>query len=177
MMMFPARSMAGWPTQAKATDSNRRASILHSAAKQHKTQTLELKFPSDAMSVRQALHHVLALDLTADEKSVAEIVLAEVLNNIVEHAYQERPTGMIELLVEQTEKDVRVRVYDNGIPLPGGLLERIAEPDLDCPTEDLPEGGFGWLLVRELTQNLRYERVDQRNCLAFSIAINGSEIA
>lgn len=150
---------------------------MHSAAKPHKTDTLELKFPSDAMSVRQALHQVLALDLPSDGKSVAEIVLAEVLNNIVEHAYQERPTGLIQLSVKRTDQAIDVQVLDEGVPLPDGLLDRKVEHDLDCLMDDLPEGGFGWLLVQELTDNLSYKRVDQSNCLAFSIAISNCDTA
>lgn len=61
---------------------------MQNAATPHSDQCLKLDFPSDNFSVRQALGKVLSLTLSDDEKSVVEIVLAEVLNNIVEHAYQ-----------------------------------------------------------------------------------------
>nr|WP_255464842.1 ATP-binding protein [Aliiroseovarius sp. PrR006] len=112
---------------------------------------------------------VLSLTLSADEKSVVEIVLAEVLNNIVEHAYQEDPTGQIDLSVEQSDAGLRVLVQDEGRPLPEDLTNKPVDYDLNCDSSDFPEGGFGWLLVRELTQELQYERRDGRNILSFRI--------
>ena len=142
---------------------------MHNAAKPRSGQKLNLKFPSDNLSVRQVLEQVLAVALSEDEKSVVEIVLAEVLNNIVEHAYQEDPSGRIELSVEPSEMGFRVLVQDDGRPLPKGLPSRPVEHDLSCDSSDLPEGGFGWLLVRELTEELHYERRDGRNVLSFWI--------
>lgn len=145
---------------------------MHIAAKQHENKTLALKIPSNAMSVRKALCQVLALDLPADTLAVAEIVLAEVMNNIVEHAFQERLSGWIEVSVTRTDHVMNIEVRDDGVPLPHGLLDQKVHHDLDCPIGDLPEGGFGWPLVQELTDNLRYERADHRNILTFSIAIS-----
>jgi serine/threonine-protein kinase RsbW len=142
---------------------------LQNAVKPHSDHELLLEFPSDNLSVRQALQQVLRLNLSPDDKSVVEIVLAEVLNNIVEHAYQERPTGRIELAVGLMDDGLDVAVQDSGLPLPDGLPDKQVSPDLDCKTEDLPEGGFGWLLVRELTRDLHYERRDGRNFLSFRI--------
>ncbi|WP_424941644.1 ATP-binding protein [Aliiroseovarius sp. S253] len=119
--------------------------------------------------MRQALEQVLALALSADEKSVVEIVLAEVLNNIVEHAYQEDPTGRIDLYVEHSDTGFRVLVQDEGLPLPEDLPNKPVDYDLSCDNSDLPEGGFGWLLVRELTDGLHYERRNGRNILSFWI--------
>lgn len=143
---------------------------MHNAAKPHSDHELQLEFPSDNLSVRQALQQVLGLSLSPDDKSVVEIVLAEILNNIVEHAYQEKPTGHIELVVRPMRDGLHVAVQDSGLPLPDGLPKKQMLPDLDCATADLPEGGFGWFLVRELTQDLHYERLDGRNILSFRIA-------
>lgn len=143
---------------------------MHNAAKPHSDHELQLEFPSDNLSVRQALQQVLRLNLSPDDKSVVEIVLAEVLNNIVEHAYQEKPTGRIELAVRLMGDGLHLAVQDSGLPLPNDLPSKPVSPDLDCATKDLPEGGFGWLLVRELTQDLHYERQDGRNILSFRIA-------
>ena len=37
--------------------------------------------------------------------------------------------------------------------------------------KDLPEGGFGWFLIRSLTENLTYRRIDARNHLSFQLII------
>ena len=142
---------------------------MQNAATPHSDQCLKLDFPSDNFSVRQALGKVLSLTLSDDEKSVVEIVLAEVLNNIVEHAYQEDPSGHIQLSVNPSDTGLRVLVQDEGLPLPADLPNKQVNYDLTCETGDLPEGGFGWLLVQELTDGLQYERRDGRNILSFQI--------
>lgn len=142
---------------------------MQNAATPLSDQNLQLEIPSNNLSVRQALGKVLSLTLSAEEKSVVEIVLAEVLNNIVEHAYQEKPTGRIDLSVDQSDTGLRVQVQDEGLPLPEGLPNAPVEHNLTCEVSDLPEGGFGWLLVRELTEELQYERRDGRNILSFKI--------
>ncbi|SMR82291.1 serine/threonine-protein kinase RsbW [Aliiroseovarius halocynthiae] len=143
---------------------------MQNAAKPQSDQKLHLKFPSDNLSVRQALQQVLGLRLSLDEKSVVEIVLAEVLNNIVEHAYQERPTGRIDLTIERHTAGLDFLVKDEGLPLPKDLPHTQVMHDLNCAKDDLPEGGFGWLLVRELTENLHYEWREGQNILTFRIA-------
>lgn len=142
---------------------------MHNAAKPRSDQKLHLRFPSDNFSVRQALQQVLSLNLSSDEKSTVQIVLAEVLNNIVEHAYQENPEGRIHLTVDCAETGLHVWVQDDGLSMPEGLLTQQVNHDLTCKTDDLPEGGFGWLLVRELTKDLHSERRDGRNILSFFI--------
>ena len=142
---------------------------MQNAAAPHSGQNLQLEIPSDNLSVRQVLEQVIAMTLSADEKSVVEIVLAEVLNNIVEHAYQEDPTGRIQLSVDHSDTGLRVLVQDEGLPLPEDLPNAPVEYDLTCEASDLPEGGFGWLLVRALTEELHYERRDGRNILSFRI--------
>ena len=61
---------------------------------------LQLVIPGDALAVRQALQAMVeALTLRglhACDRGTAEIVLAEVLNNIVEHAFEGR-AGEIEV--------------------------------------------------------------------------------
>lgn len=143
---------------------------MQNAAKPHQSRKLQLEFLSDSFAVRQALQQVCALCLSPDDKSVVEIVLAEVLNNIVEHAYQERPTGRIDLSVEHVARGLNILVTDEGLPLPEGLPRTQEKLDLTCAKEDLPEGGFGWHLVRELTQELHYERREGVNILSFHIA-------
>jgi serine/threonine-protein kinase RsbW len=52
-------------------------------------------------------------------------------------------------------------------------------PDLKLPPgellpffdgQDPPEGGFGWYLIRSLTQDLQYQRVQDQNILQFRLA-------
>lgn len=132
---------------------------------------LHLLFPGDEHSVRDALktsmHALRAMAIDPDLTGVAEIVLAEVLNNVVEHAYASHGRGVIELEVEKNGSGLDFCIRDDGVPMPDGDLPHGKAHDLDVATEDLPEGGFGWLMIRELTRNLRYRRTGNRNELRF----------
>ncbi|MBM9593700.1 ATP-binding protein [Rhodobacteraceae bacterium MCCB 386] len=111
----------------------------------------------------------LALQGVADEqRGTVELVLAEVMNNISKHAYA-GACGRIELDIARDGDDLSFSVVDDGRPMPCGVLPRGCAAELDCAVEDLPEGGFGWRLIRELTRDLVYLRIGERNHLAFRI--------
>lgn len=138
---------------------------------------LHLFFRADAASVRRALATAMAVlrDLPLDDQGTdaIELVLAEALNNVVEHAYAERDIGLIELEVMQEGPALAFRISDEGREMPQGMVPRGAMPDLDVSLEELPEGGFGWFLIHEITDGLSYRRQGPRNILEFRIAIGG----
>ena len=135
---------------------------------------IEITFPSHPEQVRRALQKVLASPLltnpnqTAQEddlRGTAEIVLAEVLNNIVEHAYADQ-AGNITLRLVRHDGALHCTVSDTGAPMPGLCLpEGQFQPLKDLA--DLPEGGFGWFLIRSLVTELTYQRIDGENRLSF----------
>ncbi|HEX9858159.1 MAG TPA: ATP-binding protein, partial [Paracoccaceae bacterium] len=104
--------------------------------------------------------------LPAAERGTAELVLAEVLNNIVEHAYASA-SGDIELTLHLHQSELVCRIEDRGLPMPG---ERLPVGDLRrIDGDDLPEGGFGWHLIRTLSRELNYRRINGRNQLSFRL--------
>lgn len=113
---------------------------------------------------------VAAQGAPAESCDVMELVLAEVLNNVVEHAYRGEPTGWIEVEVDITGAWIACSVRDGGHPMPGGVLPHADGPDMDRPVESLPESGFGWPLIRTLAAHLAYERRDSVNDLFFAIS-------
>ena len=109
--------------------------------------------------------------VAADEIDRAEIVLAEVLNNIVEHAYAAAAAGEIALRVDCAPGSLRFEVADDGGPMPGGRLPaalRSAPAALPMGGM-LPEGGFGWPMIRALSDVLDYCRAEGRNRLSFTL--------
>lgn len=133
---------------------------------------LDLALVPDASSVRDGLGRLVAMppmvDLAPDIRSTAELVLAEVLNNIAEHAYL-GGRGMVTVKLEPGKAGLCCEVVDHGLPMPDGRPPVGALPD----ATDLSEGGFGWYLIRSLTQDLHYERVDGQNRLSFVILDQG----
>jgi serine/threonine-protein kinase RsbW len=130
---------------------------------------------SDPIEVRDSIRDIVTLlepvDLLEEEAGVFELVLAEVINNVVEHAYREDPNGWIEILAAPGPRGISCRISDEGLPMPGGKPPVGMLHDLDCDTNDLPEGGFGWFLIGDLAKDLRYERRGNRNYLSFRMAI------
>lgn len=130
-----------------------------------------LRLESSALSVRTALIRVRAsladFGITADAVGSIELVLAEVLNNIGEHAYRGACDGSIVLSIRGVGDMLFFEARDNGVPMPNGQMPAGRAAALDCPIEDIPEGGFGWYLIRNLTADLFYTRDGDTNFLTF----------
>ena len=103
--------------------------------------------------------------LSPERCGMVEIALAEIINNIVEHAYSGRSDGEIRLAARVDGPVLRFDIADDGAPLPGGALPPGRPADLSVPRDSLPEGGFGWLLIRSLAREIRYDRHGDTNYL------------
>jgi len=131
---------------------------------------VHLVLTADPMAVRTAVATLLAgfppRFLHPDNRASAEIVISEALNNIVEHAYPDG-IGQIALSLNECSDGLTCEIRDQGAPMPGGILPEGRLPDNDGP--DLPEGGFGWFMIRTLTRDVRYVRHGGTNRLNFVI--------
>lgn len=117
----------------------------------------------------QAQAWMLACGLSAILRAEAELVLAEVLNNIAEHAYAS-DCGPVDLRLRRCGDGILCLISDRGSAMPGDDLPEGASPMASTSRiarDDLPEGGFGWHLIRLLARDLRYRRNRDRNRLAF----------
>jgi len=116
---------------------------------------------------------LIGLGLEPDALIRMELVLAEVLNNIVEHAYGDAGQGDIALEAAVHSNTIWCQLIDFGRPMPEGKLPPARRYDLDAmEVSDLPEGGFGWGLIRDLTSSLTYDRNGQENRLSLSIDLD-----
>ncbi|MEL7116371.1 MAG: ATP-binding protein [Pseudomonadota bacterium] len=137
---------------------------------------VRITFWSDPFEVRDVLHKLQTQwsGWGTDEELTqkAEQVVAEVLNNVVEHAHREDPEGEIILTCVRgkSEPTLKFEIRDDGIPMPGLQLPSGKLAEFGPDTADLPEGGFGWFMIRELTQNLDYQRAGDWNVLRFTVA-------
>lgn len=133
--------------------------------------TVEVVIPADAESVRHALRTMfdtlLLRGLPEDHRGTAELVLAEALNNIVEHAYG-RPAGQICITLNLGPGDLVCRIEDTGKPMPGDALPG-GDLRLYDDAGEVAEGGFGWHLIRALSRDLDYRRTGGRNMLSFRL--------
>ncbi|SES73726.1 ATP-binding protein [Paracoccus homiensis] len=149
--------------------------------------------PRPSMSTKPMFHRVFAAEPSVVRKTLVdirarfgagldedtmgrlELVLAEVLNNVAEHAVDVRQGTSIHLCIVRQDAGFACAITDDGVSLPQECLQPRNLPQ-DGATE-LPEGGFGWYLIQDLTQALCYYRERHRNFLAFSVPFDGVERA
>ncbi|MDD9717210.1 ATP-binding protein [Dinoroseobacter sp. PD6] len=131
------------------------------------------EFPSRYAQVRETLAELLAAlrdaGVESEDAGIVEVVLAEAMNNVVEHAYRESPDEVVRLRCALEETGLRVVLDDSGVAMPGLNLPEGRCPTSDTPLQDLPEGGFGWHLIHTLTEELIYTRAAERNETRFII--------
>jgi serine/threonine-protein kinase RsbW len=140
-------------------------------------RVLRLRLKAEGAAVRTAL---IAVDTALAEAGVADdlrcrtqIALAEACNNIVRHAYGAGPPvdePDITLHIAMDAGGLQVTLRDRGGPMPAGGL-----PGPDLPPIDpdnplaLPEGGFGWPILRGMARALSHSRHNGRNVLRFRL--------
>lgn len=85
------------------------------------------------------------------------ICLAEALNNCIEHGYAGMPGRPIWLRAAWVPGHVQVEIRDLGAPPPDGVLDAssaaVPSPE-GLALADLPEGGWGWMLIRRLARRV-----------------------
>ena len=131
-----------------------------------------LSFTATPLAVRRGLvafeTYLAGLPIAAERRDSICIVLAEALNNITEHAYPDA-CGPIWLRAQVQGHQFMATLRNRGAPLPAGLLPQPGPTQ--GPTQgqsapnlaDLPEGGFGWHLIRSLADGLDHARFAQWN--------------
>ena len=138
-----------------------------------RSDTHDLVIRAEPASVRAALLRITAAqpvsDLSPDQRGTVELVLAEVLNNVSEHAYADA-AGHVAVTVALHSGTLLCEVVDEGAAMPGGILPEGRLPDMVTDGSP-PEGGFGWHLIRSLTRDLAYQRRRGSNRLTFSISL------
>ena len=123
-------------------------------------------------ALEKVLHALEGLKLDSEERHTVELVVAEALNNIVEHAYPETGNGgPIDIECTHRANGLHFAFFDEGQAMPDGTVPFASLPDLGLETEDLPDGGFGWFIINELAKDVVYERVADRNELRLRIAV------
>lgn len=116
-----------------------------------------------AQQIGDACH---AADIVDDDTAdLMHLCVAEALNNIVEHAYREKPGRLIFADLRIDADGCEVTLIDEGRPMPGLTLPDGALEFDETVLDDLPEGGFGWMLIHTQMDKVDYQRRDNCNVL------------
>ncbi|MDG1472203.1 MAG: ATP-binding protein [Ascidiaceihabitans sp.] len=112
------------------------------------------------------------LQLDIEESGTFELVVAEALNNVVEHGYPDPANcGPIKINCTHKSNGLHVHIVDQGLPMPDGKTPLGLAAEVDVDFMDMPEGGFGWFLIKDLAKDVQYERQGDKNCLRLRVAI------
>lgn len=135
---------------------------------------LLLRYTSSNLGTRQAmkalLHGLNPWQLSATDQGKIQVALVEVLNNIVKHAYRNQGSGIIEITCQPFSGHLGFEIADSGIPLPAHCLTNDHMSAVDIQAS-LPEGGFGWFLIRQLSYDITHKRHKGKNHLYLKIRL------
>lgn len=104
--------------------------------------------------------------LPPHKASDVKIALAEAINNVVEHAYADVTPAKVQVRCRLHKNWLEILIADTGNPLPGFRVPDGVPAPLGSTIQGLPEGGFGWFLIHELTSDIRYEHSEGCNRLS-----------
>ena len=123
---------------------------------------LELSFPATELEASAGIAQLSAglsqqglPDHMADDVKIA---LAEAINNVVEHAYEGIAPAKVQVTCRLERDRLDILISDTGNPMPGYQLPDGTPASVETNLQDLPEGGFGWFLINQLTSDICYER-------------------
>lgn len=140
-------------------------------AQQPNTDVFSRQFVSGDLATRATLAALMAqmqvLGVGHADRANAELILAEALNNVNEHAYASQP-GPVHLIVHIRHNGLACLVCDQGAPMPCGQAPDPPLPPME-PPDMIAEGGFGWHIIRCLSTDLHYLRSDGWNRLSFFV--------
>jgi len=95
-----------------------------------------------------------------------DLVMEELLVNIFNYAYPERP-GDVEIACRIDDAGrLMVEIADEGVPF--NILTR-DDPDREAGIEERTVGGLGIFFVKRLVQEIRYRREGGRNILTLTV--------
>lgn len=125
--------------------------------------------PASLRTVSDWLHaFASAHSLSPDDTYRLDLCAGELVTNILDHSGAPSRDHLIELVLSQGERRVRLEILDTGRPFDPGEHLATTPP----PGPDAPPGGWGLRLVRRFSDGWEYERAGghNRTTLEFEVA-------
>ena len=97
------------------------------------------------------------------------LALEEAVSNVMLYAYPGK-SGQVLVECDKKEKQLLFTISDSGVPFDPTQQE---DPDVTQSAEERPIGGLGIFLVRQIMDDIHYERKDNKNILTLVKKING----
>ena len=126
-------------------------------------QHFSLVMRNDIQQIPTLAEWIDMIGLPQELSMPVNLAMEEAVSNVMLYAY---PEGHGQVLVECTKSDKLVfTITDSGVPFDP---TQQAEPDVTQNFEQRPIGGLGIFLVRQIMDDIRYERKDDKNILTLT---------
>ena len=96
------------------------------------------------------------------------LALEEAFVNVVDYAYPGKNGMPVQLNMDGKGETLIFTLIDEGEPFDPTTLEA---PDTSLPAEERPIGGLGVFLVKQIMDEVRYERQGNRNILTMTYTV------
>ena len=103
--------------------------------------------------------------LTPDVVFNVNLVLEEAIVNVINYAYPKEKRESIYLSAQLHEGSIVFVLTDTGMQFDP---TKAPEADITLSLEDRPIGGLGIFLIRQIMNEVSYERIDGKNVLTLS---------
>jgi serine/threonine-protein kinase RsbW len=90
------------------------------------------------------------------------LALEEALSNVIFYAFEKGSEKEINIDFKLEDTRLTIVISDEGKPYDPTQKE---DPDINLPVEDRPIGGLGIFLIRQIMDEITYNRIDQKNQL------------
>jgi anti-sigma regulatory factor (Ser/Thr protein kinase) len=101
-----------------------------------------------------------------------ETALEEMFTNIVKYGYDDQDQHEVQVLLGVKDAVISMAIEDDGHEFDPTVR---AAPALDQSIEDIPIGGLGIHLVKQMTSRMQYIRLDGRNRLEIDVPLEGKD--
>ncbi len=114
-------------------------------------------------------------ELSPVEVNRIELCLVEIVNNAIEHAYENKPGQKVETQVELTRQSVSITVSDWGHSIPEEKLDisSLVREDIQNP-DSLQSSGRGIYIVKNLMDDIQYYSRDGKNSFVMTMEARGA---
>jgi anti-sigma regulatory factor (Ser/Thr protein kinase) len=133
----------------------------------HTSFTLHVRSAVDAIAPATALAGAWLAEHQAstDASYLVSLAIEELVTNCIKYGYRDTAEHVIDIVLSVTDGALSVEVIDDGQPF--NPLDA-PPPDLSLALEKRRIGGLGLHLLRELADDVRYERRDGTNRLVLT---------
>ena len=100
--------------------------------------------------------------MTPDVVFNLNLVLEEAVVNVINYAYPKEEHQSIYLSATQHEDSIILVLTDTGVEFDPTMAP---EADITLSAEERPIGGLGIFLIRQIMNEVRYDRIDGKNVL------------